>query len=281
MRTSGLGELQRWMQAVVTHPEGVTAGADSPQARQVLDRSIAEVVLPSPRLTPEERIAIYANMYFDRLVEVLEDELPALGALLGEEQRDRLLRAYLVRHPSCHWNLNELGARFPAFLAGPPPALGQGDTASFALELARLERGIQDVFDAPESPTLEAGSLFAVSAEERGDVRLRLAPALLLFAFEHAVHAWYQAFKDGETPPEVRREDTWLLLHRRNGTVWRRPLTRVEHAILESLQHGDTLGDALAAAAACPGGDPERLGSSLEGWFRDWTGLGLFAGLER
>ena len=47
--TLGSGELarlERWMQAVITHPSGVLAGASGSEARAALDVNIGDVVLP-------------------------------------------------------------------------------------------------------------------------------------------------------------------------------------------------------------------------------------------
>ena len=70
MAEVALDRLERWFLEVITHPEGVSAGGRA--ARMSID----EVLRPSESLTASERVGIYAGMYFNRLIEVLEDEFP-------------------------------------------------------------------------------------------------------------------------------------------------------------------------------------------------------------
>ena len=61
-----LEQIQRWMQAVLMHPGGVAAGAESADARQHIDLAsgqIDEVVRPSSTLDATERLEIYARAY--------------------------------------------------------------------------------------------------------------------------------------------------------------------------------------------------------------------------
>src|SRR6185437_11506395 len=76
---SPLARLQRWMQAVITHPGGVAEGAASDDARRHLADSpsgIEQVISRSQRLTSEERLAIYSHAYFARLLECLRAVFP-------------------------------------------------------------------------------------------------------------------------------------------------------------------------------------------------------------
>src|SRR5262245_52698034 len=101
--------LQLWMQAVITDPQGVESGSRNDEARAALGAELEQVFLPSHELTSAERVGVYAEMYFLRLVEVLVDEFPGLVALLGREEAERLFRDYVCAHPSRHFSLNRLG----------------------------------------------------------------------------------------------------------------------------------------------------------------------------
>ena len=91
------------MHAVITHPEGVAAGLDSQEARSEIDvvaSQVEQVVDPSKRRTSIERIEVYANAYYARLLECLRDEFPALFHAVGEEVFDGLAFGYLQAYPS-------------------------------------------------------------------------------------------------------------------------------------------------------------------------------------
>ena len=70
-----LDELQRWMQAVITHPHGVISGIESSDARDliaILPAQAERVVTRSRALTAIERLDIYNHAYFGRLLECLK-----------------------------------------------------------------------------------------------------------------------------------------------------------------------------------------------------------------
>lgn len=274
--SESLEALERWMQALLTHPEGPREGVASPAARAVLGATIAEVFLPSRELTSEERVGVYAEMYFARLVEVLEEEFPALVHLLGHEHAHALFRAYVAAHPSRHYSLNVLGKGLEGFLRDEADV---PEPRAFALELARLERAIQDVFDAPAGASLSAEALAAVAPADWARARLVPIPAFALFAFEHPVNAWYQAFRDDAPRPVPAREPSFLAVFRQDGRVWRMDLARAQHALLAELAAGRTLERALEELARS-GFELAQLAPEIQGWFRTWAAEGFFARVE-
>lgn len=274
--TAELERLERWMQAVLTHPDGVRAGVATEAARSALDQPIAAVVTPSAALDAEQRVAIYSSMYFERLLEVLEEDFPALAAALGEDDFRRLRRDYVVAHPPSHYSLNELGRELPAFLKDgelsfEPPA------RAFLAELAALERALQEVFDAPAAEPLDAAALERVPPADWAGARLALVPAVRLFAFEHPVNAWLTAQREADqAPPPPARGRSWVVVHRRELRVRRTDLGLEQHALLDALADGVPLGAALERAASADGADADRL-AEVGRWFHDWAAAGLFA----
>src|SRR5579862_7702349 len=119
-----LDQIQRWMQAVITHPDGVEAGIDSDAARTEVDVTsdrVEEMIEPSQRRTGIERLEVYANAYYARLLECLREEFPALLHAVGEEVFDGLTFGYLQAYPSTSYTLAELSGRFPRFLEETRP----------------------------------------------------------------------------------------------------------------------------------------------------------------
>ncbi|HAH45215.1 MAG TPA: hypothetical protein DCM07_10245, partial [Planctomycetaceae bacterium] len=67
-----LEQLQRWMQTVISAPGGITAGIASEEAQReipLLDHQLESVITRSSQQTSQERIGIYANAYYARLLE--------------------------------------------------------------------------------------------------------------------------------------------------------------------------------------------------------------------
>ena len=115
-----LDQLQRWMQSVITHPAGIEAGTNSDSARLAIGVEVDElddIVCRSQRLNSADRLRIYGNAYFTRLLECLRAEFPALVQALGEEAFDGLAFGYLLEHPSQSYTLARLAAGLPEYLA--------------------------------------------------------------------------------------------------------------------------------------------------------------------
>src|SRR5258708_27436619 len=127
-----LNRVQQWFQAVITHAEGVEAGADSEEAKGLIRLPASElekVVTRSRALTAAERLAIYANAYHSRLLECLGEVFPMLKRTLGEDAFNGLAFGYLQEYPSRTYALHELGRHFPLYLENTRPAPGSADEA--------------------------------------------------------------------------------------------------------------------------------------------------------
>lgn len=268
------------MQALVTHPAGPAAGVEARARSGSPGVEIEQVFEPSTTLSALERVQIYADMYFARLVEVLEQEFPALVAWLGHAEAHALFRDYVVAHPSRSFTLNRLGSRLEAFLrdeAELPDELAA--RRSVAVELARLERSIQDVFDAPEGPRLAPAELAAVPPERFGDLRLVPHPAFALLDFAHPIEPWYRAQREERPLPPLAPRSSALAVFRQAGRVWRLELSAAQRALLGALVEGLPLAAALERLAE-EGHDLATLAPELQGWFRTWAEEGFFAALE-
>lgn len=275
-----LDRVERWMQEVITHPAGTAAGLRAPAARRHADvsaRTLGKLVAPSKALTSFARLEIYSQQYIWRLIEVLGDEFPTVRRTVGHPRFGELVTEYLTRHPSKSYSLAPLGAKFPRFLAREAKRL---EHRAFLADIARLERTIEEVFDDAEVKPVAIDDLLAIPAERWPQARVRTIPALRLLALRHPVNDYVRAMREEKPAPIPGAERSWLLVFRRDFVVWRAPLTRERYGLLRALVAGKTLGEALEACLAVRGVDAGKVAASLQGWFREWAGDGLFAGVD-
>ena len=268
-----LHRLQRWLQEVVVHPGDTAEAVGARRARAVVPRRrVGDVILPSATLRPEERLAIYHDMYVLRMEEALESDYPALQHLLGPAGFRELVTGYVQAHPSRSYSLNFLGRHLPDYVREAPGLRRR----AFGYDLARLEQAVAEVFDAPEEPALGAEEIAAVPADAWDGARLVPVAAFRLLAFTHPVNAYLQSVRDEDHKhPSTRRRATWVAVYRRRYTVRRRDLTRAGYALLGRIAAGQPLGEAVAAALR--GGRGRRpTQAELFAWFRGWVGAGVF-----
>jgi hypothetical protein len=146
------------------------------------------------RLSPADRLDIYAGMYFFRLLDCLREDYPRLAAAVGGERFQAMVADYLERHPSASPSLRGLGERLPAFVAGHP----LGDEFPYLHDLARLEWARADVFDAPDATPLSRQDLAGLPEDRAGEARLTLIPACALLRFDYNVMPIWRGLSDGE-----------------------------------------------------------------------------------
>lgn len=276
-----LDMVERWMQAVVMHPGGARAGLRARAARRLLPQAARRpesVVLPSKALTAVARLDIYAHMYYARLLEILEAEYPVTRRILGPRAFTRAAREFLARHPSRSRTLNRLSEKFPAFLARRLP---RGRRSGLAVDVARIERAMEDVFDAPLAEPLTAAQLRAIGAGALPQTRFEMNPALALLTLRYPANDYMNAARGHGRPRLPAPRTTPVIVYRRAFQVYRRDQEPEQFRLLKALAAGRTLGQAVQAAVRGRGGNADRLAATLNAWFRDWAAAGLFVGLSK
>lgn len=284
-----LDQLQRWMQAVITWPGEIQDGITSPDAQSAIPLSpdeLESVITRSSQQTSEERIGIYANAYYARLLECLSEEYPALIEALGETAFAAFCLQYLQTCPSTSYTLGDLGARFPQFLAENRPEreeTGTPDWTDFLIELATLERLYSEVFDGPgieQAPLLTPETLNAISPEAWPELKLQMAPCFRLCQFQFPVHEYITSVRKEEAPSIPEPETTYLAITRRNFVVRRETVSEPEYFLLSRLQQGQRVGEAIAELVEADFPGTDELATQLRQWFAHWTAAAFIIGLS-
>ena len=259
--------MERWFQGQIVGPH---------EDRDV-GRAAESAILPSRHLAPEQRIGIYSEMYFLRLQEGLVEDYPAVVKLAGPPAFGQLARAYLKKFPSRHYSLNVLGRKLPEFLDGPVRIPRRAMLA----DVARVENAISESFEAEVSVSLTPADLALIPPAAWESGRIRLTESLRLLELGHRANAIVSACRQEKPLPALGRAKTWVLVYRKEWTVWRMDITQSMHAVLAALKAGRPLGRALAEGAKSYRGSPEEMQTEVHRWFREWATEGLFVEVER
>jgi hypothetical protein len=260
-----LSETQQLLWRLITAPEGVAAALAADTDRGgTLGIALARTVRSHGALDAVQRLDVYANMYFFRLLDVLKEDYPATRALLGDVEFHNLVTDYLLHHPPAHFSIREAGRHLPELLAGHRVSTSH----PCAADLARFERALNDAFDAADAPALTAAALAAVPQEDWAGLRFTLHPAVRPLACAWPVHAVRAAVDRGEPAVDPAPAPTRLCVWRRELTVIHRCLDVVEFAALQALAGGARF-DAVCAAASELSDEsdvPQRVAAALAGW---------------
>ena len=287
-QSRSLDELQRWMQSVITHPGGVVAGIQSAAAQSVIpvareSDSGVETVIPRSRSWGSvERLSVYGNAYFSRLLECLGDEFSSVKHAVGDETFKLFGLDYLQRCPSASYTLGELGRRFPDHLRATRPAdVPVPGWPDFLIDLATVERTYSEVFDGPGPETLELlrpEALLRVPPDRMGDVVLLPVPSLRLLELSYPAHEFVSALRQERPAVVPDAVPTFLVVTRRDYVVRRLSVSRSEFVLLKAIITGKSLADAIGAAVGEFDGDFTTLAAALPQWFESWAAAGWFVG---
>ncbi|MEX0977329.1 MAG: DNA-binding domain-containing protein [Pirellulales bacterium] len=276
--------IQRWMQAAIMHPGGIIGGVASPQAREHLDVSLADieqVLTRSHSMSAVDRLEVYGNAYYARLIECLREEFPVLRRALGAEAFDAFAVGYLENYPSQTYTLIQLGSNFPRYLAESTPRDEEmpAHWVDFVVDLAQFELAVGEIFDGPGSegqPLLDVQQLLTLPQSRIVEVRLECVPCLRLIHLRCPVHRYYDAVR-GEneaTPPGP--EETHLALIRRRFVVHHHELSKTGYELLIRLAHGESLGMSLDGVMTDGKLSSVAIAPNLRAWFLEWSAAGFF-----
>jgi hypothetical protein len=283
-----LVELQRRMLTVVKQPLTTNYGMRSRMNGKSVATEVEVFIKPNDRLNSFERLEIYNRQYWFRLLSGMSEDFPGLDALLGDRAFQKLSVEYLTAHPSSSFTMRNLGSHLESFLtAYEKPLEIERD---LLLDVARLEWAHIEAFDNGEAPPLTARQ----SAGLQESSHVALQPHLRLLSLRYPVDNYVVAIHREMDEPEVAsnaftgrkrghrkkhlqqlvREEIFLGVHRLDESIYYKRLDRDAFAILQSLDAGKTLGEALETALAGSDANEEAFAANLSGWFQNWGQLG-------
>jgi hypothetical protein len=290
-----LEQLQREMFEVIRQP----LAADDRTPERTLDgkstQEIAErIIKPNDRLTSVERLQIYNQVYWYRILSSLAEDFPGLRAIIGQESFDRLLVAYLTERPSESFTLRNLGSRLEKWLGDHPEFAGKNQR--IALDMVRLEWADIDVFDSAELPKISEGDLATLGE----DPVFHLQPYLRLLDFAYPVDDLLLQLRSEEEGEETEtdiasnvvmmeshRKQTkrrslpkpkkvYVAVHRQDNDVYFKRLQPEAFALLRALQQGKPLSEAIAESVNWTRRKVEFITVRVHDWFANWSSLGWF-----
>jgi hypothetical protein len=187
----GLRRLQEILYRLIVAPSGVVEGLALETALPM--GGVASLIAGDDRMTPIERVEVYANGYFYRLLDVLKEDFPATLAVVGPDNFHNLVTGYLVEYPPTEPSLYYAGRNFADYLSTHPLR----ERRPFLADLARLERATLESFHAADAPALEADAIRSLAPAAWPALVMRAHPATRLVACAWRVDEVLRAVEDG------------------------------------------------------------------------------------
>ena len=289
-RSRSLRHIQSTMLAAIRRPLMEDESMQPEWGGRATSEVAETFIKPNDRLTSFDRLEIYNQQYWWRLLSNIQDDQVGLRAMLGEEKFDELATAYLESFPSRSWSLRDLSGKLADFIVAQPKWTSPRTLA--ARDLARFEWAQTVAFDAAQHPRVEDELL----GSQADTLRLGLQPYLSLLDLDYAVDEYTVAVKkknqslrndasnafDAPTEhklvkrgPMPKKKRIWLAVHRMDNTVYFKRLEREAFLMLSALREGQTLAAAVESALAEANPKKDWIGI-IRGWFQTWAALGWF-----
>lgn len=191
------------------------------------------------------RFNVYRNNVTTSLMDALGDGFPVIAKLLGEENFRNLAREYQAAHPPSSPLMIFFGEAFPQFLADFAPLA----KIPYLSDVAKLEIALRKSYHAADATAMAPARLGALSEEQLLAARVKLAPSVRVVTSPWPiVGIWKLNSVEGAEKPVARAE--CALVTRPEFDPMPELITPADAACLLTLQKGQTLADALAAAQA-------------------------------
>ena len=224
-------------------------------------------VVGNRQLSAPERLGIYANMYFYRIRDSLEDDFPSLVKLLGKGGFHNLVTDYLLAHPPSHWSLRYAGQHLAAFLKKHSLA----KKWPFIISLAELEWALLTAFDAADAVPLSAAHLKKIPPAEWGRLKMGLVPSAQLVRSRFPIKTVRERLmKTGKTGV-IDFMPTALVIWREGNRVMYRSCNLFEFRCLTAFRRGINFGEVCRRIAHDNSALPaaQKIFSALHRWVED------------
>ena len=231
------------------------------------DTAIAPHIVSSESLGNDLRLAIYANAYVARLIEVLENDFTALQAVLEEDEFYDLAQAYIQQHPSTTPSLRWFGRYMAEFLSQHEQYQQRQDL----IELAVFEWSFVDAFDAADVPVITLQDMAQVPPESWPVLCFTFHPSVQTFDYQWNIIPVWQAIQQQEDIPAPQQlpQPQTCIIWRDNLKTRYRTLEDDEAAVLSCAREGSSFAQICESLIDYVEDESQialRAASLLKGW---------------
>lgn len=256
-----LAELQARMQRSILNRDGETLA----------------LMRQPPNDSREAMFGVYQNAYVMRLVEFLEHDHEMLHGYMGDVRFRDMARAYARRHPSDTPNARWFSRHLTDFLASARPWSNHPELAEFA----RLEKALNDAFDAIDAPHAGMADLATLDPESFERMKLEIHPSAFRFDCATNVTGIWSSLKAEQQPPKPERlaEPMQVLVWRQGSSARFRILGGEEAMAFDEARNGVPFGVLCEMIALM--NDPDTAAMRAASYLRGWIETELIGGLSK
>jgi len=273
-----LKKSQKWFASIITRPidEDSRMNPISPSG-VAMEEEAWDFIKPSPTLRPAQRIQIYNQQYWWRLLNTLHDTFPLLTRLFGYHDFNQSLGIpYLDQNPPDSWSLNTLGHRLPEWIhtnyqASDKQLVFDAAHVDWSYNRSFLTKGLKPL-KLEEIPV--PGDMSSLLP-----IKLYLQPSIEFFHTGYDIFAFRKEFLkqdpeywiDHDFPPLPKEEKYFILYRTQSNIVTWVETTAGEFHLLEHFKKGISIEDLCQWLEKQEGPLFEEASSKMHTWFQEWV----------
>lgn len=270
-----LKKTQQWFGSIIGRriDENSHINPVAPSGR-LIETEARQYIKPGPKLKSHQRIEIYNQQYWWRLLSCLQDIYPLVTRLFGYYGfNEAIATPFLESYPPNHWSLNILGDRLPQWIKENY----REKDKQFVYDAALIDFAFNHAFLVGENKPI------AMDQISNGDFSVLLEKKLVLQPHVHLFSLGYELFAfrhemikqdDGDywidhDFPELKKGAYFTVLFRTlENDIGYEAISEIEYLILREFQRGSSI-DAICETLEQPLSEAENL--DLGQLFRKWV----------
>lgn len=275
-----LKKTQEWFAGIITNrlDDNTYIQPISP-AGYLIAEEASRYVVPSPTLNPHQRMQIYNQQYWWRLLKAMHENFPLVTRLFGYHAFNETIGIpYLLKYPPTHWSLNVLGERLPQWIKKEYKAPDK----KLIQNAVDLDWAFTASFTNPQKASLDL-NLASQNLEQLLSYTFYLQSHLFLFKWDYDLFKFREEFLKQDVDywidndfPTLPKEKTYhFVLYRtvKNHIGWKE-ISLAEFILLERLQKGSNIENACEALEKQDTSVYEYAAQHLQSWIQEWVQRG-------
>lgn len=273
-----LRKTQEWFASIITRPidqdNNMMELSPSGKAMSV---EAKKFIVPSPTLKSHQRIEIYNQQYWWRLLSILHENFPFVTRLFGYYDFNQTIGfPYLVKYPPSDWSLNHLGSALSSWV----DEFYHENDKELIQNAAAIDYAYNISFFAAKKKSI---NFETSNLEELSSKSLTLQPHIHLFAFNNDLFK-FRADMQKESPeywmendfPKLEKGEYYFILYRNHQNyVLSDTLSKVAYQILKAFQIGASIDSICEWLETEDEATCNEAMQNMQIWFRNWSALEL------
>jgi hypothetical protein len=273
-----LKKTQEWFASIITRPIDVDNNmiSVSPTGNQMSEEA-KQYIIPSKGLKPHERIQIYNQQYWWRLLTIMQENFPLVTRLFGYHDFNQTIAfPYLNKHKPSTWSLNVLGDTLENWVAEEYEA----NDKKLILEAVKIDYAYLFSFFAKKKEPLNFELL---NSEELSFKNLTLQPHVHLFQLDSDLIEFrsnlYKESPDywveNDFPKLKKGEFHFILYRNHHNFVLADTISPIAYNILSMFKQGASIDSICEWLETQDEETFEEASSNMQNWFGNWAALHL------